>query len=353
MPAANGVSTVSRRVVIAVLAVARAAAVGSVAVPVHADSPELSMRDFASGQIKKGVRAIGFGGDGATWGNYALVWKDAGGSLIDYGDSSYSNGNDFHFAALGATSPSLWRRLVVYLIAMKEDTNTLHINLRSPGLGPDSTPVIGHGSDDALFSKIAMPLGHGLSAGVLLAYETSHFDAQSTGTPADSVRYDAKWRPSGGFGLAWQPDKRWLFGFRALLNNDLERRLDPAGTSEGLARSTELRLGGSYSPWAGALLDVGGTQLEKRNAIAQTHTLTHEPNIGFEQALFARRVTLRLGVDETSPTAGLSAKFLPLNIDLAFVRNMARSRVGTLFGDRSNSVLATFTLDYDALLRKH
>ena len=93
------------------------------------------MRDFSSGQIKKGVRAIGFGGDGATWGNYALVWKDAGGSLVDYGDTSYSNGNDFHFAAAGATSPSLWRQLAVYLIAMKEDTNTLHFNLRSPGLG--------------------------------------------------------------------------------------------------------------------------------------------------------------------------------------------------------------------------
>lgn len=329
------------------------AAIASLAGPVRADSPELSMRDFSSGQIKKGMRAIGFGGDGATWGNYALVWKDAGGSLIDYGDTSYSNGNDFYFAALGATSPSLWRRLAVYLIAMKEDTNTLHFNLRSPGLGPEPIPVSGHGSDDALFSKIAMPLGHGFSVGVLLAYETSHFDAQSTLNPADSVRYDTKWRPSGGFGLAWQPDKRWLFGFRALLNNDLEQRVDPATTSEGLARSTELRLGGSYSPWEGALLDVGGTRLDKRNAIAQTHTITHEPNIGIEQALFARHVTLRLGVDETSPTAGLSAKFPPLNIDLAFVRDMARSRVGTLFGDRSNSILATFTLDYDALLRRH
>jgi hypothetical protein len=29
-------------------------------------APELAMRDFASGQVKKGVRSIGFGGDGAT-----------------------------------------------------------------------------------------------------------------------------------------------------------------------------------------------------------------------------------------------------------------------------------------------
>ena len=44
----------------------------------RAQSPELAMRDFSSGQIKKGVRSLGFGGDGATWGNYALVWKDPG-----------------------------------------------------------------------------------------------------------------------------------------------------------------------------------------------------------------------------------------------------------------------------------
>lgn len=50
-----------------------------------AQSPELSPREFASGQIKKGVRSIGFGGDGATGGNYALVYSDAGGALVDGG----------------------------------------------------------------------------------------------------------------------------------------------------------------------------------------------------------------------------------------------------------------------------
>src|SRR5712691_11114355 len=34
----------------------------------RAQSPELSIREFSSGQMKKGVRSIGFGGDGATWG---------------------------------------------------------------------------------------------------------------------------------------------------------------------------------------------------------------------------------------------------------------------------------------------
>ena len=316
-------------------------------------SPELAMRDFSSGQIKKGVRSIGFGGDGATWGNYGLVWRDAGTALLDYGDTSYTNGNDFHFVAVGATSPALWHDLAIYLIAMTETTNDVQFKLKSPGLGPGATPVVGHGTDDALFSKIALPLAHGVSAGILLSYETSHFDASSVAAPDNRVRYETLWRPSGGFGIAWQPSQRLLFGFRALLNNDLERRTDSLGTTEGLARSAELRLGGSVSPWEGALIDVGGTRLEKRNAIAGTHTVIYEPNVGFEQALFTRHLTLRFGVDETSPTAGLSLKIPPFNLDVAYVRNMARSRVDELFGTESNSILATFTVDYGAIYRGH
>jgi hypothetical protein len=58
----------------------------------HAQSPELSMREFSSGQIKKGVRSIGFGGDGATWGNYGLVYRDAATALADVGVTDYTNG---------------------------------------------------------------------------------------------------------------------------------------------------------------------------------------------------------------------------------------------------------------------
>ena len=46
-----------------------------------AQSPEISIREFASGQIKKGVRSIGMGGDGATNGNYSMVWKDSATAL--------------------------------------------------------------------------------------------------------------------------------------------------------------------------------------------------------------------------------------------------------------------------------
>jgi hypothetical protein len=100
----------------------------------RAQSPELAMRDFSCGQIKKGVRTMGLGGDGATWGNYALVWKDADSGLFDYGDTTYTNGNDFHFTAVGLTSPSLWHGLAIYVIAMSQSTNEVQFNTKLPGL---------------------------------------------------------------------------------------------------------------------------------------------------------------------------------------------------------------------------
>jgi hypothetical protein len=279
------------------------------------------------------------------------VWRDAGTALADYGDTSYTNGNDFHFTAVGLTAPSLWRQLAVYAVVMSQSTNDVSFNTKSPGLGPGLVPVLGEGSDHAVFTKIAMPLGQGFSAGVLLAYETSQFSAVSVENPQQSVRYETQWRPSGGFGLAWQPSKTLLLGFRALLNNDLERRTDPAVSTEALARSAEYRLGGSYSPWSGALVDIGGTRLEKQNDLAGTHTITYHPNLGIEQALWGRRVALRFGLDETSPTAGLSFKYALFSLDLAYVDNMARSRVDNLFGTNSRSLILTFTLDYRALMR--
>ena len=304
------------------------------------------MREFSSGQIKKGVRSIGFGGDGATWGNYGFVWMDASTVLADYGDTHYTNGNDFHFWAVGVTSPPLWHRLAVYAIAMSQGTSNVRLNVKAPGLGPGPVPVIGNGSDRAVFAKIAMPLGKGVSVGVLLAHETSQFDAVTEANPKQSVRYATEWRPSAGFGVAWQPSKRMLFGFRGLFNNDWERRTAPAALNEGLAHSAEYRLGTSVSPWKWAWLDVGGTYLERRNAIAGTHTVFSHPNLGFEQSLLDKHLALRGGLDETSPTAGLTLKFSRYKLDAAYVGDMARSRVGNLFGDNSRSLLATFTVDY-------
>ncbi len=299
------------------------------------------MRDFSSGQIKKGVRSIGFGGDGATWGNYALVWKDTSTALVDYGSTQYGNGNAFHFAAAGLTSPALWHGLAVYVVALAQGTNQVQFDMKS-------SPVVGSGSGHAVFSKIAMPIAAGLSAGILLAYETSEFDAAPRGS-ADSMHYETRWRPSGGFGVTWQPNTTILIGFRALLNSDLDRLSDSSGATEGTARSNEYRLGMSASPWGGALLDAGATWLTRSNSRTATHTSELEPNLGFEQALAEKHVAVRFGLDETSPTAGLTFRIVPCRLDLAYVRDMASSRVQTLFGRTSNSGIATFTLDYGAL----
>lgn len=321
------------------------------ALPVQAQSPELALREFSSGQIKKGVRSIGFGGDGASWGNYGLVWRDADTALVDGGDTHYTNGNDFHFGAVGFTSPALWHDLAIYGIGLTEDSNRIRLNLKTPALGKAAVPMTGNGGDQAFFSKIALPLGDGFSAGILLSYEHSHFDAADTA--GQQVRYKTEWRPSGGFGLAWQPDPKVLVGFRALFNNDMERRIDVDGAeSSGLARTAEYRLGASYSPWSGALLDMGGTHLVRHNGLAGTSAEYTRPNLGLEQAFPASHLVLRAGLDETSPTAGLSYKLAPFNLDIAYVHNMAHARVGDLFGTESNSVIATLTFDYRSLIAR-
>jgi hypothetical protein len=312
----------------------------------RAQSPELAMRDFSSGQIKKGARSIGFGGDGATWGNYGLVWKDADSGLVDYSDTHFTNGNDFQFYAVGVNTPRLWHDLVLYAIVMEQETNNVKFNTKSPGLGSAAVPVEGTGADQALFIKAAMPLGNGVSAGVLLSREVSHFDASAVADANQRVHYETIWRPSGGFGLAWQPDNKWLLGFRALYNNDFEKRTDSVSVAEGMATSQEYRLGASYSLWKGGLIDVGTTRLEKFNAIAGTHSVTYNPNLGFEQTVIDNRLTLRFGLDETSPTAGLTYRFAPFKLDIAYVYNMAHARVGDLFGTQSNSIFAALIIDY-------
>ena len=310
----------------------------------RAQSPELAMREFSSGQIKKGVRSIGFGGDGATWGNYGLVWQDANTAVVDYGNTHFSNGNDFNFQAVGATSPSLWHDLAIYAIAMQQSSNDVKFLAKAQGLGATAVPFVGKGNDEAVFIKAAMPIAYGLSAGVILSHETSQFDATSVGGQA--VKWETDWRPSGGFGTAWQSDdKKWLLGFRALYNNDFERRTDSTGVAEGLAQTTEYRLGGSYQVWQGGLIDIGATRLERWNAIAGTHTVAYNPNLGFEQKIFDN-LTLRFGLDETSPTAGITYRFSPFKLDIAYVHDMAKARVGDLFGTNSDSILATLAFDF-------
>jgi hypothetical protein len=323
--------------------------------PAAAQSPELSLREFASGQIKKGVRSIGFGGDGATWGNYSLVWRDAGTALLDAGATSYGNGNLFTFTAVGFTTPALTHGLALYVIALSQSATGIHLQLKSPALGATAVPVRGDGANQAIFAKLALPLARGFSVGLLLSYEVSQFDAATEIGPPATVTYRTRWLPSGGFGVSWQPMQRLLAGVRVILNHDREIRTDGRGAEEGLARSYEFRAGLSFSPWKGALLDAGGTLLDRANALAGTERLLGGANLGVEQALFERALVVRAGVDECdfvdacTVTAGLSVKVAPVNLDVAYLYDLGRARVGTLFGEHSHSVLATLTLDYGRL----
>jgi hypothetical protein len=314
---------------------------------VRAQSPELALREFASGQIKKGVRSIGFGGDGATWGNYGLVYREAGTALADGGVTHYTNGNDFTFTAVGATTPPLWHGLAVYVIALAQHAEGIKLSLSSPGLGGGPRPMVGSGANQALFAKVAAPLALGISVGALLSYELSQFDALTpAGDPAPAAaHYATRWRPSGGFGVVWQPGPRFLAGARVILNHDHEVRTDAAGTTEGLARSYEFRLGASVMPWPGGIVDLGGTELYKRNGLTGATTSALHPNVGIEQALIASTLSVRAGVDETSYGGGITVRRRPLQLDVAYLYDLGRARVGTLFGTTSSSVLATLTFD--------
>lgn len=312
----------------------------------YGQNPELSLREFASGQIKKGVRSIGMGGDGATWGNYSLVYKDSSTALLDAGATLYPNGNDFSFTAVGVTLPSFKNGLTLYAIALSQHASNISTTLKYPGSGGMPDAVHGEGNNQAIFIKAAMPLGKGFSGGILLSYERSQFDANSDKTAGQYVNYQTLWVPSGGFGVTWQQSKRILVGFRALFNNDREKRTDNASSSVGANNTQEYRLGVSVGLWQGALVDIGGNIRHRSNQLYDTKGTATEPNLGFEQNLWRRHFAFRFGVDETSGTSGISLRFNPLIIDIAYVRNLASERVGNIFGTHSNSILTTVVFDF-------
>ena len=89
---------------------------------------------------------------------------------------------------------------------------------------------------------------------------------------------------------------------------------------------------------------AGATRLEKWNAIAGPHTVAYHPNLGFEQKV-GDNFTLRLGLDETSPAAGITYRFSLFKPDIAYIHDMAKARVDDLFGTTSDSILTTLTFD--------
>lgn len=319
---------------------------------IFAQSPEFSIREFASGQIKKGVRSIGMGGDGATWGNYSLVYRDSNTVLLDAGNSSYSNDNSFSFTALGVALPPFKNGLTIFALALSQYASNISTNLKSPGFGSSALAVHGDGSNQSIFAKAAMRIGKKLSFGILLSYERSQFHAVSDLSPSNYARYQTNWLPSGGFGMTWQPNKRVLLGFRALLNNDNETRIDNLGTTTGQNNTQEIRAGISVGLWEGSLVDVGGNIRHRENQLNNVNATSTQPNVGFEQNLWNRKFAFRFGLDETSKTFGMSFRFSPIVLDIAYVDNLAIERLGSLFGTSSNSIIATFVFDYGHLRKK-
>ncbi len=292
------------------------------------------------------------GGDGATWGNYSLVWRDSSTALLDIGTTQYTNDNKFGFTAVGVTLPPLKHGITFYAIALSQNATNISTSLKLPGMGNVAVPMQGDGSNQALFVKMAMPLGKGFSFGLLLSYERTIFDAVSAMDPAVYARYQTEWLPSGGFGFSWQPNKRILIGMRALFNNDNETIIDHTSISHGVNSTQEYRLGISVGAWKGALIDLGGNIRHRSNQIYNTSSTATEPNIGFEQNLWQRHFAFRFGLDETSETGGISLRINPVVLDMAYVHDMAIARVGGIFGTTSSSVIVTLLFDFGNYLNK-
>ena len=281
-----------------------------------------------------------------------MVWRDSSTALADVGNTRYANGNNFGFNAIGVTTPALWHGMTVYAIALSQNANNISAFLKSPGLGSVPVATHGDGNNQAVFVKAALPLNKQFSFGILLSYERSQYSAAADNDQEGFVRYQTGWLPSGGLGLTYQPTPRFLFGFRALFNQDMERRTDNAGSVQGVASSQEYRLGASVVLWKDALIDIGGNLRSRQNHIAGTSSSQVKPNIGFEQNLWSRHFALRAGVDETSGTGGFTLKFQPVTVDVAYVNNIGIARVGNLFGESSNSVIATLVFNYGYFISK-
>jgi hypothetical protein len=313
--------------------------------------PETSLREFAGGQVKKGVRTIGMGGDGATTGNYALVYKDAGGAIFDEGIVHFQDtGTTATFSAVGFTTPTFWDDAAFYVIALGQTANGAHVwDLTPPSAA--KPPSTGNLSDTSVFVKFAKPITKTLSIGFMGAYELSEATLlPNAGGPA--ITFATSYLPSGGLGLHWHPDDRWQLGARVILNHDEESRSLGHASTSGLLRSYEYRLGAAYVPWPGALLDVGGVVLDRSNAVDHTTSFTLNPTVGVEQALVRKRVWARAGLDETTWTTGMSVAFGPFKLDLAYLYNLAAARTGDVFGKRNTSLIATLGFDYASLFAK-
>ena len=329
-----------------------ALAIAAFATPTTAHAgPETAMREFAGAQVKKGVRTIGMGGDGATTGNYALVYHDAGGAIFDQGVVRFHDtGNLFTFSAVGFTTPHFWDDAAFYVIALGQQGNGVKVwDFTSSSIA--KPPSTGDVSDTSVFVKFAKPISKAWSIGFMGAYEMSQATLLPNGGAA-AIRFRTAYLPSGGLGLHWHPNEQWQAGVRVILNHDDETRTQGSSVKSGLLRSYEYRAGVAYAPWKGTLFDVGAALLDRNNGLEGTSTLDLHPTIGVEQALVPKRVWVRGGLDETTWTAGMGLAIRPVKIDFAYLTNLGAARTADVFGKRNTSLIVTIGLQYDALFAK-
>ncbi len=307
--------------------------------------PETALREFAGGQVKKGVRTIGMGGDGATTGNYALVYKEGGGAVFDEGLVRFRDtGNLFTFSAVGFSTPPFWNDAVLYVIALGQTGTGVKVWDTTPQ-NPKKPRSMGDLGDTSVFVKFAKPINAWLSFGVMGAFELSHATLVPDGG-GPTIRFSTSYLPSGGLGLHAHPGKHWQFGARVILNHDHETRTEAKASTSGLLRSYEYRLGAAWSPVEGTLFDAGIVALDRSNGLEHTTTFAVHPAIGFEQAIVPKRVWVRIGLDETTGTTGLGVAISPVKVDLAYLYDLAEARTQDVFGKRNVSLIGTLSFEY-------
>ena len=306
--------------------------------------PETSIREFASTQIKKGVRSIGLGGDGATFGNYALEHTDPGSALMNFGVTSFSDtGNAFTFWSVGFKAPTFWDDAGLYVVALWQTASAVDVWSLNPKAGKPSS--VGDGTNQAVFVRFSKPLSRTVNFGVMLAHEVSQMTLLPRSGAAPIV-YRTSWLPSGGLGVTWEPFSWLMGGLRIVTSHDHEVRTEGSAKKSGLLRSYEYRAGVAVRPWKGGILDLGVNVLDRSSAVDGTSLFTAVIAGGIEQELLERKLSLRAGWNESGLSAGLSATMGLFRVELAYLNNVGGARLGDLFGVSSHSVLATLLFDY-------
>ena len=314
--------------------------------------PETSLREFGSSQVKKGVRSLGMGGNGATFGNYSIGYRDASSAIADYGVTHFTDtGNDVHFVAVGVTTPKFWDgTAAIAIIALAEWGTGLKMHLKSPAFAKGAD-FVARSEDEAIVARLSKYVGRGISLGVQVGWEGAKWSGSEVKT-GGALDFSTVYLPSAGFGATWH-NRHLIVGLRGLLTNDWETRKDATSETSGWVRSWEFRAGIAVHPFAGTTIDAGWVGLYRTSAIDNTQSYQNAFVAGIEQVLWSNHLAIRAGWNESSPTAGLTVKIDRTRLDVAYVHNLGVDRTKGAFGNANEAVLATLNVDFSPAGQKH